>query len=529
MAGGAALGTAGMMSAMGVAAAAEGGVADTALGRVRGARTPAGYVFRGIPYAAPPIGKLRFRPPSPPKPWAGVLDASGLPAVCPQSAGTTFGAGGYMQKLVKLFVPFDRRMSEDCLTVDVWTPAVDGRKRPVMLWIHGGGFSAGCGSDPLYDGVGFCRDDVVLVTVTYRLHAFGFLYLDGMFDGASGTGNAGILDQIAALRWIRQNIQAFGGDPANVTIFGQSAGAAAVGNILATPSAKGLFRRAICQSGVFANKTPDEARQATTRFLETIDVRPGDWAALEAVPTDVIVRKATELPGLLAKDGLSGGFPFSPVVDGVTRDKPPIAMVAGGSADGVDLIVGTDEDEARLFVFGVNGAQGAGMPVPDLEKLLGEARGSALKQYYAARGLTGARDIVAALQTDQMFTGPGIELLEAQAAGNNPNIYRYRFDWRSPVNEGALRAFHTVEVPFVFDRLDYEVLVGSAPPRQLARQVHGAWVNFARTGDPNGRAVPAWPRYDLASRQTMLFDTSSGAQPDPDKVLREVWAGGKPA
>ena len=527
MAGGAALGAMQMVSGFDMMANAgpmETRVTDTPLGKVRGTRTPSGFVYRGLPYAAAPVGHLRFRPPVLPRAWAGIRDATQLPAVCPQSTASVKSNTGYMHELAELFVPWRRKMDEDCLTVDVWTPASDGRKRPVMVWIHGGGFSSGCGSDPLYDGVGFNRDDVVLVTVTYRLHAFGFLYLDGLFEGASGTGNCGIYDQIAALRWVQQNISAFGGNPANVTVFGQSAGGAAVGNIMATPAARGAYHRAILQSGVFANKLPEEARTATARFLQEINVRPGDWATLEAVPTDVIVRKATELPMLLAGVGMAGSFPFSPVMDGVARDKQPIEMVAAGSAAGVDAVIGTDQDEARLFVFGGNSTINGNFPRPDLIKLLGPQRGQALQDYYAGRGLVDARDIMAAVQTDQMFTGPGIRLADALSARAEGAVYRYRFDWSSPVNGGNLGAFHTIEVPFVFDRLDCATLVGNSPPVNLARQVHGAWCRFARTGDPNGKGLPQWPHYDRATRQAMLFDTASQARADPDAIVRRAWA-----
>jgi para-nitrobenzyl esterase len=416
---------------------------------------------------------------------------------------------------------------EDSLFVNVWTPAVDDAHRPTMVWIHGGAFTGGSGSSAIYDGRSFIRDDVVLVTVNYRLHALGFLYLDELFDGAEGTGNLGILDQVAALEWVQDNVAAFGGDPDNVTIFGESAGGMSVGTLLGTPRASGLFGRAICMSGAgHHNLSAPTATRVAKRVLERLDVRPGDWDALRAVPVAKVVKVSAQVGQAEARGLLGDEAPkmmgFQPVVDGVVRSQRPVDLVAAGSAAGVDLLIGTCADEWRLFVWGLPKEFQDMLPENDIGPYFAPAGRTAdevLKVYGSTRPDAGRKDLLAAVETDQMFTMPAIRFAEAQL-GHHPNVWMYRFSWPSPVLDGALGACHALELPFVFEMLDQSAdFVGTSPPLDLAADMHGAWVRFAATGDP------AWPRYETGRRPVMDFNTTRQVVEDPHAEERRLWDG----
>jgi len=300
-----------------------------------------------------------------------------------------------------------------------------------------------------------------MVSLNYRLHAFGFLYLDELFDGAEGTGNLGILDQIAALEWVRGNIAEFGGDPDNVTIFGESAGGMSVGTLMGTPTASGLFRRAIAESGAAQhNISPSAAGRVTQRVLELLEVTPGDWDALRAVPVKRLVELSqqigeVEAAGLLRSEA-AGKMGFQPVIDGVTRTARAVDLVGAGSAAGVD-----------------------------------------------------------------------VRLAEAQLR-HTQAVWTYRFSWRTPVLDGSLRACHALELPFVFEReqeKESEVLVGPAPPHDLATAMHGSWVRFAATGDPNGDELPQWAAYETSARQVTNFDMNRTLLTDPCGTERRLWDG----
>ena len=501
--------------------------ATTTAGLVQGEATPEGVVFRGIPFAAPPVGDLRHAPPAPAEAWEGVRDCTAFGPVCPQ---VQLGdLGGVLAALGS-----GEPMDEDCLFLNVWTPSVEpDAKRPTMVFIHGGAFRGGSGSTPLYDGAAFARDGVVLVTLNYRLHALGFLYLDELFEGASGTGNLGILDQIAALRWVRDNIAAFGGDPDNVTIFGESAGAMSVGTLLGTPAADGLYRRAILQSGAARhNLRPDTATRVARRTLELLGVEPGDWPALRAVPADVIVGAATQVgmleAGAVLGDELALRMPYMPVVDGVTRDRLPVEAVADGAAREVDLLVGTNAEEWRLFIWGLPEPMRAAIGAPDPSPWFatsGRAVDDVVKTYAEARPQAEEIDVLCAIESDQIFGVPAVRLAEAQLP-HNPNVWSYRFSWRTPVLEGTLGACHALELPFVFETFECSrELVGDEAPVELAREMHGAWVRFAASGDPNGGALPEWPAYDTERRAVMDLGASPSVVEDPDAAERQLWDG----
>jgi len=494
--------------------------AETTSGPVRGESNDHGVVFRAIPYAAPPTGERRFRPPHPPESNSAVRDCTSFAPICPQMQ---LGEMGGVLAALGSGEPTD----EDCLYLNVWTPSLDDRRRPTMVFIHGGAYRGGSGSTPMYDGEAFARDDVVLVTLNYRLHALGFLFLDQDFEGASGTGNLGLLDQIAALRWVRDNIAAFGGDPENVTVFGESAGAMSVGTLLASPAASGLFRRAILQSGAAHHALPAEtARRVTHRTLELLGVEPGDWPALQAIPADTIVAVATQV-GLLEAQSLLGedrafAMPFMPVVDGVTIEQRPIDAVRAGRATDVELLIGTCAEEWRLFIWGLPEALRSSVPPPDIAPFFagsGRSVDEVLKVYAQTRPDAGELDLLAAVQGDQMFGVPALRLAEAQVA-NGCRVWMYRFDWRTPVLDGSLGACHALELPFVFDTLaSARELVGPDAPEALAVTVHDAWVRFARDGDPG------WPTFDVSSRPVNSFGADTVLLHDPEPERRAVWEG----
>jgi para-nitrobenzyl esterase len=488
-----------------------GATTTTTNGRVRGDAIADGVVFRGIPFAAPPTGVRRFAPPVPPEPWGGALDCSRFGPVCPQ-----------LQPVA------DARAHEDCLSLNVWTPALDGARRPTMVWFHGGGFALGRGGSPECDGAAFARDGIVLVSLNYRLGALGFLYLDELFDGASGTGNLGILDQVAALEWVRDNVASFGGDPDNVTVFGNSAGAMSAATLMASSRASGLFHRAVLQSGAGHNSlTVEQATDTASRVIDALGLAAGDWDALRSVPAEQLVAEAAAAGGARVDEYLRDVRPlfgFGPVEDGIVLTARPVECVTStpGSAD-VDLLVGTCTDEWRLVMMGPGGG---GMPDPDPKRYFAGSPGGVddvLVRYAASVG-DDDRAVLAAIEGDHSFTMPAVRFADAHTSRGG-RAWRYRFSWPSPLLDGVLGACHTLEVPFVFDTLGTGGLAGDGPPQDLAAAMHDAWVRFAATGDPDGGDLPAWPPYDAGRRATLDFGVARALLDDPDADRRVVWDG----
>jgi para-nitrobenzyl esterase len=481
-------------------------IVETATGKVQGLVKDGVQVFKGIPYAAPPVDDLRFRPPQPAPRWDGVRECTSFGPIAlqnPSPLETMFGAA-------------PPAMDEDCLSLNVWTPATDDGKRPVMVWIHGGAFITGSGGTPWYDGRSFARDGVVLVTINYRLGAFGFLHVDGQ-------GNNGMLDQVAALEWVRDNIAAFGGDPDDVTAFGESAGAMSVGTLLGLPAAKGLFVKAIAQSGAGHNaKTAAQAEKIAEEVLGELDVEPGDGALdrLRQVP----VTKLLEAQATVVVRHFSGGLPFTPVVDGVVLPERPIDAIGGGSAAGVRVLIGTTREEWKLFSM-LDPTVGQ-LDEAALVKRVGAP--GAVESYRARRPDAGIAELWSALQTDQVFRIPAVRLAERQSALGN-DVYMYRFDYGTPAWGGALGACHALEIPFVFESLEApgaNMFVGPVTDelRTLSRRMHESWTSFARSGRPAADGLPEWPRYTTEQRATMLFDVQPSVAEDPDGEDREVWA-----
>jgi para-nitrobenzyl esterase len=491
-------------------------VVTTRHGRVRGHVTDGVAAFKGIPYAAPPFGPNRFQPPRPPESWDGVRDALEYGRVAPQPPYAP---------------PFDQllgdqgRPGEDCLNLNVWTPDPSSVGLPVMVWIHGGSFVRGSGALSTYDGTRFARDGVVCVTINYRLGADGFLYL------GDGIANRGLLDQIAALEWIQQNIRAFGGDPARVTIFGESAGAFSVATLLSMPRAKGLFQRAIAQSGAGHHTSSLATAQLVGRNLaDKLGVVP-TMLSIAAVALDRLVEAQAALGQELAirpdparwGEVAANGMIFEPVVDGEVVPARPIEGIVAGASGGIDLMVGTTTEEWRFFLV-----PGGAIDRVTEERLSSMARvmgldvGQALQVYRESRPQATSGDLLAALITDWFFRIPAIRLAEAHAKNGGPT-HMYEFAWRSPLFDGRFGAAHAVEIGFVFDNLRREGamgLTGDRPPQALADVMHRAWVAFASSG------APGWSPYDSKMRTLMRFDEAGGkVVNDPAANERQLWDG----
>lgn len=486
----------------------------TTAGSVRGAEARFGTTaFKGIPFAAAPVGPLRFRAPARPEPWDGTRDATAYGDVVPQV--NTPAALGQL---------FDSKGTRgpDCLNLNVWTPDPSAVGLPVLVWIHGGAFVIGSGSDSLYDGAPFARDGVVCVTINYRLGAAGFLHAG---DDRPGNGNFGILDQIAALEWVQENIASFGGDPGRVTIAGESAGGMSVGTLLGAPAAEGLFRRAIPQSGAASmTQSAETAKKTGEELLAALGVAPEDCTDEQLVRAQADLTKARQANPDLSSFG-SGGMvmPWMPTNGTDVLPEPPIDAIRGGSAKGVDVLVGHTRHEFLLFL---GMAQGL-FPVhenllPILYGLTFGAGGeAALERYTANRPGATPADLLSAVLTDRMFRIPAIELAEAQLANGAPTWF-YRFSWETPAFGGTVKAGHAVELPFTFDNLDDPVgrgLTGGAGPQALADEMHGAWVRFITDGDPG------WKPYDTTTRTVRDFGGDAELVEDPDGDERELWDG----
>ncbi|QTD96659.1 carboxylesterase/lipase family protein [Streptomyces cyanogenus] len=460
----------------------------TAQGTVRGMQHEGVHAFRAIPYAAPLVGASRFAAPQPPRPWSGVREAAAGPTAPAPPPGsrvngldlTALTGGGWIE-------------GPEYLTLNVWTPEPAGAGLPVMLFVHGGGFLAGTAQAPLYDGTAFARSGVVLVTCNYRLGAPGWLHLPGRPD------NRGTLDVIAALSWIQDNIAAFGGDPRNVTVFGQSAGATLTATVLAQATAPALLRRAISQSGnAMGAFTTEQATRVTHAVARHLGVRPTieDFAD---IPDVRLVSAVTGIAGLDLTteehpDPLLGLTPLAPVLTAGTLEQQPAEAVESGAAAGIDLLVGTNTDEAALYLA----PTGALAATSEQDLLALAARihpqpHSLLHAYQAQHPQASAARLRTVIMTDHLFATGSRRLAHAHARHPDSRTYSYEFSWRSAAFDGSLGACHCIELPFVFNRTDLpslsgpQALLGPGPaPLEEAAAVHAAWVRFASTGDLDG-------------------------------------------
>jgi para-nitrobenzyl esterase len=502
----------------------------TRQGQVRGTRASDGvHAFLGISYAAPPVGPNRLRPPQPVEPWSGVRAATALGPEPPQPQ---FGIDDIPGMLFDPAV-----MGDDCLNLNIWTPDPGAARLPVMVFTPGGAFHYCSGGS--YDGSRFARDGAVLVTVNSRTGVDGFLYLGDGDDGA----NLGLLDHVAALTWVRENIAAFGGDPDRVMLFGESSGAMSVGDLLSMPRAEGLFRRVALESGAAHHVLrPDEAARIGAHLAGLLGV-PAAREAIAEVPVERLLeaqgRIDAELvtapdPARWGLEAVASVMPFHPVVDGDVLPAPPIERIAAGASAEVDVLVGTNADDWRYspvlggFIDQITEEILTG-PVERYGFWSMAAYGlrpeTALPHYRANRFGPAPGDVLGAVMTDWWVRVPALRLADAHAAAPGAT-FMYEFAWPSPVMGGRLGSCHALEMPFVFDTLDLRTrqmmggALGEDPPQQLADTMHRAWLDFAAEGEPG------WPRYDLDRRAVMRFDVpASSIVEDPYAAERELWAG----
>lgn len=472
-------------------------------------------LFAGIPYAAPPVGERRMRPPQPHHGWSGTRDATRFGKVAPQSARALGG--------VLAGAPPD--WDEDCLFLNVQTPALDDGGRPVMVWIHGGAFLSGTGAIPWYDGTGMIRrGDVVVVSINYRLGALGWLELGHLEPTLRGSGNVGLLDQIAALEWVQRNIASFGGDPANVTVFGESAGARSVVALLGAPRARGLFKRAIPQSSPGHGVTTlDAAEHTTAALFESLGVTSVD-EYLARPAADVVAGQDAIMNTLLDRPlRAGGGLPIGPLVDGVVLPQDPVEAVRAGGAADVALLTGTNRDEWNLFSLLDPREVDLALVEQRLEGVVSDP--AAVAKAYAAAGRH-PREAWNAIMTDHLFRLPTLELAEAHARHRPDHTFVYLFEWASPVFGGRLGSAHALEIPFVFDSLHkpgVEMMLGTDAPVALAEAMQRAWLAFARSDAPVHDGLPHWPPYDPARRHTMVFGDEVRVVADPQSAERLAW------
>jgi para-nitrobenzyl esterase len=505
---------------------AEHTVAETTSGKLRGAVKNGVHIFKGIPYGASPDGAARFKPAAKPAPWSGVRDALEFGPRAFQNDNSF----ALMPELLALFNAEPIAMSENCLVLNVWTPALDGRKRPVMFWCHGGAFISGSGSSGWYDGTNLAhKGDVVVVTVNHRLGAPGYLYLGDLAGEAyAASGNVGMLDIVEALKWVRDNIASFGGDPGNVTIFGESGGGAKVSVLMAMPAAHGLFHKAIVQSGpaVTVMERGDATETAAMVLKELgLDAKQIDKLQKIAAPDLIKAQSA-----VLAKVGFGLGalanrrrLGFNPVVDGKTLPHHPFEPAAPKMSANVPLMIGTNKDEILLFAPQLADLDEAGMQTR-MKAFIGDGAEKIIDAYRRARPKATAAEIAVAITSDRFMRIGSITLAERQAAQHGAPVFMYLFTWETPVLGGKLKSPHALEIPFVFDNVDTDRLSGDTPTKfPLAEKMSKAWLAFARTGDPNHSGIPKWPGYSGDHRTTMIFDNECKIANDPYGAERLAW------
>lgn len=487
-------------------------IVETTSGPIEGREKDGTLLFAGVPYAAPPIGEARFKAARPHESWTEVRPAKRFGPAAPQTA-----AGG-------LTASATVRWDEDCLTLNVCTPGADGKRRPVLFWVHGGAYRTGQGAIPWYAGGRFAANgDIVVVSINYRLGALGFLDLTHLGSDYATSGVNGLLDQITALRWVRDNIERFGGDPEKITIAGESAGGFAVSTLLASPETVGLFRAAIPQSGAAQQTLPKSAGEVCAeKFMASIGARTAEELAAvsaEAV-LDVQNKVADEIgdgPGTLKAFGVPVSA-FYPVEGNAVIPKRPLDAIAEGMGGNIAVMAGSNRDETTLWGYGEVDEE----KVERHAELYGAA--AVLDVYRKTRPGIDAEKLMIAMTTDHMFRIPAIRMLEARlAADSNSRNWSYLFCWKSRAFEGRLGATHALEIPFAFDNLDragVDIFIGPGEkPQHVADVMHKAWTKFVRDLDPG------WGAYSTDERLTMRFDDESEIEADPDSEERLAWEG----
>ena len=506
-------------------------VVETTCGKVQGFTRNGIQTFKGIPYAADAGGARRFMPPAKHEPWKETRTALWYGKTCPQEP-----RGGWESDVVSFLSEWDDgQPGEHCLRANVWTPALDGKKRPVMFWIHGGGFSAGSGQEqPAYHGENLARrGDVVVVSVNHRLGVLGYLNMAEFGSQYADSANAGMLDLVAALEWVRDNIANFGGDPGNVLIFGQSGGGCKVSTLMTMPAAKGLFHKAVVQSGSLSlAMQPEMSAKLAAAVVAELDLSKERISRMHELPVAQLIEAGQRAMAKLSPPWRPGqpfrlpAIMWGPTIDGKAIPSLPFDPAAPEISASVPMLVGTVLHEFNQA-----------MAMPKAEDMTEEALQAQFKQQYgdrAGRMIEVAKKLypgqkpvaIAAIVGAAMFRQPAVVQCDRKAAQNAAPVYMYQFAWETPVMDGRPRAFHCSEIPFVFYNTDVSAFCtgGGPAPRALAAKVSDAWINFARTGDPNHKGLPRWPKYNSESRPAMLFNTRCEVQNDHDKELRALLA-----
>lgn len=490
-------------------------IVQTKQGKVQGIMENNVLIWKGIRYAQAPIGELRFKAPQPPESWEGIRLATEFGTIAPQ------------QKSKKL----KKNMSEDCLFLNIWETNTKATKRPVMFWIHGGGFYTGSGSHPIYNGASLVeKGDVIVVTINYRLGPLGFLYFDKLKGDNKGfENNLGIRDQIAALKWVKENIENFGGDPDNITVFGQSAGAVSVLNLMSIPSAKGLFHKAIAQSpAINQNWTPEQATVFTKNYMSMFGITENNISSLYTISTDSLISVADrmiekpvfEVPGIGT---------FAPTIDGEFITGTFGDSLALEQSRKIPLLIGTNRHEMNVFLkiplmpFAAKKEEVHKLFV-ETNRAKDETHVTSFYRKYPSK------QSVLNICTDGIFRIPSIGLADCRL--KSIPTYMYRFDWNSiPLNLTGYKACHSLELFFVFKSFDTKygkkvmLLSNKRKAYRIANKIQEAWINFARTGDPNNVGSYKWKSYNSEERATMIFDRKTRLRYDPDRKYRMAWDG----
>jgi para-nitrobenzyl esterase len=491
-------------------------IVQTKQGKIEGQASKSSYSFLGIHYGADTGGQNRFLPPQPVQSWSGVKKADQMGNRCPQPPINMPGEMGTVLSFS------DLPTSEDCLVLNVWTPHVhDHAKRAVMVWLHGGGFFLGSGGDKYYEGSNLAgKNDVVVVTLNHRLAAFGYLYLGNEAGAAYADSQlVGMLDIVQALQWVKDNIAQFGGDPNNVTIFGQSGGGGKVSALTAMPSAQGLFQKGIIESGAAVHLgSIADATVTRDKVLANLGLKSVDMDKLRSVSTQDLMMAGAKA-GLLA---------FFPAVDGKILPTHPFDPIASPLSAKIPIMVGSTKDEAtNVFLTDPTWQT---MTDADLVKRVSASVGPELapkviEMYRSSAPTDKPMHLWTSIVTDQMFTRNSVLLAERKVEQHGAPVYMYKINWNSPVLGGKLRAPHAVELPFVFDNVDVSAgLVGAGPTQnQMAEMMSRTFAAFARTGNPNVKGYPHWPAYTLEKRETFIYDVPPQVVSDPNSTYRVFW------
>jgi para-nitrobenzyl esterase len=490
-------------------------------GKVRGYISNGVNTFKGIPYGASTGGERRFLAPVKPAPWSGIRNCLIYGHACPPvrfSTGDGISASAAEEDGYLLYrIAGSQGYSENCLLLNVWAPGTDSRKRPVMVYMHGGGYSGGCSNDLLsYDGENLAkRHDVVVITHNHRLNLFGFLNLAEYGEKYAASGNVGMLDQVLMLEWVRNNVSSFGGDPQNVTIFGQSGGGGKVSTLMAMPAAKGLFHKVIVESGALnAVKKPDS--ELAAGVLQALAISPGNIDDIQTVPTERLgAATFAAMTEIQRKTGKPANSSFAPIADGKNIPVGSWDKEAPALSANIPMIIGTNLNE------GVNGVDN---PARDMDEAtlmnrLSKAYGDQAEKIAAAYRMEHRKEtpfgIWAAVSASDMRRG-AIAQLEKKVALQAAPVYNYVYGWRTPALDGKPGTFHSAEISMVFDNADLCVnySCGSKEGVALSANMSRAWTAFARTGNPNHPGIPHWPAYDVKSPSTMFFDSPSAVRSD---------------